>query len=321
MPAKIGFAIISHSEPEQLLRLVKTLTGLYDSPPIACHHDFGKCPLSTRPFPLNVRFVHPHWNTSWGHISVTKALLSAVSLVRESDPDWYVLLSGSDYPVRQPREVLAELQDSTFDAYIDHRLIRHGYMPPGQTEQQGFRCPAYIPIALARYYYPIVWLPHPRQTSFSGIPAGQWLPRLVDPKHWSQYLVLKSDAIARTVNKRNRYLPIFAGEMWFTANRKAVGRLLDRSTEKLLRRLRHRFASDEALMQTVWCNQPDLNISPDSRRYTDWNKGGPHPKWIEEADFDSITATKAHFARKFRADSRVLDAVDRMLLKRASRVA
>jgi Core-2/I-Branching enzyme len=321
MPAKIGFAVLSHSEPEQLLRLMRTLTSMYDSPPIACHHDFGKCQLNTKPFPLNIKFVYPHCKTSWGHVSIPEAVLRALSLLRESDPDWYVLLSGCDYPVRPAAKVLEELQNSSFDAYIDNRLILPGYIPPGQIGQEAFSSPKYIAEALRRYYYPQVWLPHPHRPSLKGISAWERMRRIANPRYWEMIAVLKSPALARVVNKWNHTLPIYAGEMWFTVNRKAVGHLLKETSKKLLHRYRRRFAADESFFHTVLCNEPDLNICSDDKRYTDWSAGGIHPKWIEQSDFERISSANAHFARKFRADGRLLDSVDRMLLKRASRVA
>lgn len=321
MPPKIAFAIVSHSEPEQLLRLVRTLSSMYDSPPIGCHHDFGKCQLDIRRFPSNVKFAHPHLSTQWAHITIPKAILKALSVARESDADWYVVLSGCDYPVRSSMEVLEELHNSPYDAYIDHRLIQYGHMPPSQHAKYGFKAPGYIYLALVRYYYPWLWLPHPAQASFSNVSLRERMRRIVNRHHWRTWLVVKSDAAARLVNRWHQHPPIYAGDLWFTVNRKSADRLLGEGAQKVLRRFRYRFASDETFFHTVLCNEPDLNVCPDSKRYVDWNDCGPHPKWLDESDFDSIVAAKAHFARKFRADRRILDAVDRMLLKRASRVA
>jgi len=120
MSVKIGFAILSYNEPEQLLRLVKTLNAMFGDPPIVCHHDFSKCSLDETPFPSNVRFVHPHVVTERGLISVPLALLKAFRLLREHDqPDWYVPLSGCDYPVRPADEIIAQFSKTEFHAYCD----------------------------------------------------------------------------------------------------------------------------------------------------------------------------------------------------------
>ncbi|MEI9974443.1 MAG: hypothetical protein WDO73_21815 [Ignavibacteriota bacterium] len=80
---------------------------------------------------------------------------------------------------------------------------------------------------------------------------------------------------------------------------KAVDRLLDPSVEVLANRFKRRLASDEAIFHTVWCNQPDLKICPNSKRYNDWKAGGAHPKWLDESDFEKIVQSGAHFAESF----------------------
>ena len=79
---KIGFVILLDNEPEQLLRLVKTLNAMFGDPPIASHHDFSQCPLNEKVFPRNVRFVHPHVVTRWGDMSAPLGALKAFSLLR-----------------------------------------------------------------------------------------------------------------------------------------------------------------------------------------------------------------------------------------------
>jgi hypothetical protein len=57
MAREIGFVIISHNQPQQLLRLVRRLQSLYDNPPIAVHHDFAQSPIRRDEFPSDVKFV------------------------------------------------------------------------------------------------------------------------------------------------------------------------------------------------------------------------------------------------------------------------
>ena len=52
MSKRIGFVILSHNNPQQLLRLVRCLQRIYDNPPIAIHHDIGQSPLRRRRFPV-----------------------------------------------------------------------------------------------------------------------------------------------------------------------------------------------------------------------------------------------------------------------------
>ena len=312
---KIGFAIVSHNEPGQLLRLASTLTNLYGDVPIACHHDFSRAPCNIYRFPSNTKFVRPHTRTAWGHFSVSLAMLAALRLLRESaQPDWVVLLSGSDYPIRRPELVLEELKNSPYDAYLDHREIRHGFMPPAQTAECGFSRPSYIDVALVRYYYHMIALPHPKGAAFAGVPIGEAMRRIVRRENWTRYMVLKSDLVNRVVRHFRQPLRIFAGDVWFEAKVKIVDRLLDPSMDKLKEIFRNRLVPEEAIFHTWLCNQADLKICADSKRYSDWTAGGPHPKWLAESDFAKMLASSNHFARKFHADGRTADLVDRLLL-------
>jgi hypothetical protein len=307
MSVKIGFAILSYNEPGQLLRLVRTLNAMFGEPPIVFHHDFSKCSLDEAALPSNVRFVHPHMDTIRGHISVPVALLKAFRLLREHDrPDWFVPMSGSDYPVRPAEEIIAEFSNSNFDAYLDHREIVYSAAPPAEKDRDGsFDRPSWVPLAYDRYcsYRFNYWPVFSKEKLMAGrIPLNRrrvvWFrnPRITG---W-----LQPDRPAR----------IFAGDFAFMANHKAVDRLLDPSVEKLIRYFEAREAPDEALFQTVLCNQSDVRICKDPRRYANWSDIDPHPKWLEVSDVPKILASGALFARKFRPDGVAQAFIDRTVL-------
>ena len=96
----------------------------------------------------------------------------------------------------------------------------------------------------------------------------------------------------------------------------AVGHLLDDpSMRRLVRYYRGREAPDESLFHTALCNQPDLRICKDHKRYADWTSGEAHPKWLEASDVPKILGSGAHFARKFRQDGLVQEFIDRTVLR------
>jgi hypothetical protein len=306
MPIKIGFALITYNEPERLLRLVNTLNSMFSSPPIVCHHDFSQCPLDEALFPPNVRFVHPHITTGWCHINTPLSVLKAFSLLREKDrPDWYVLLSGSDYPVRPAAEIEAELSNSTYDAYLDNREILYRAVPTGQTAQSGYGRPSWISLAYDRYCaIRCFWLPLPSRKLLA---SGNFsLHR--------KYFYIRNPHLLRRIQS-DRPSRIYGGAFWIQANQKAVDILLDDpSTEELVRYFGERLVPEESLFQTVLCNRPELRICKDHKRYEDWSEGGSHPKWLEESDVPKIRASGAHFARKVRSDGVVQDLIDQTLL-------
>lgn len=309
MFAKIGFAVLSHSEPGQILRLIGGLNAMFGDPPIVCHHDFGKCFLDETVFPNNARFVHPHLATKWGHINVPLAALKAFNLLKEyAQPDWFVLLSGSDYPVRSAEAILSELSDSNYDAYLDHREILYRAVPPGQTRRDGgfgFGRPSWISLAYDRYCsVPLFWWPRlSRKLLLKGAFPLQ-----------KKYVFLRHPSILRWIH-RDPPTQIYGGDFWFQANRAAVDRLLnDRSLAAVAQYLSRRRNVDESFFHTVLCNQQDLRICKDHKRYEDWSRDGKHPKWLETSDVPKILASGAHFARKFRPDGFVQGFIDRTVL-------
>ena len=307
MFVKIGFAILSHNEPGQLLRLISGLNAIFGDPPIVCHHDFGKCFLDEAVFPANVRFVHPHMATRWGHINVPLAALRAFSLLKSyAQPDWFVLLSGSDYPVRSADAIIRDLLNSNYDAYLDNREILYHAVPPGQTAQDyGFGRPSWISLAYDRYFsVPLFWWPRLSKTLLlSGAFPLQ-----------RKYVFLRNPSILRWLQS-DRPSRIYGGDFWFQANQRAIDRLLtDPAVPRVLAYYERRRNVDESLFHTLLCSQPDLRICKDNKRYEDWSRDGKHPKWLEISDVPKILASDAHFARKFRPDGVVQEFIDQTVL-------
>lgn len=293
MPFKIGFVVLTHNAPQQLLRLVTTLNAMFGKPPIACHHDFGQCPLDEALFPKNLQFVHPHFATHWGHISVPLGALKAFALLRKHEqPDWIFLLSGSDYPVRTAEEIVTDLSNSKCDAYLDHLEVPSDAPPWDQTtkEKAGERLDW---MALAHNRYWTIRVP-----SKKSLLTGSFLFRQEElfPVH-NRYIewVLRRFQFSRPSR-------IYAGDFWFHGNEKAIGRLLDYPfMRKLVRYYHSRENPEESIYQTALCNQADLLICKNHKRYADWTDCESHPRWLTASDMPKIAASGAYFARKFQA--------------------
>lgn len=308
MSPQIGFVILSHREPRQLLRLVRTLNRLYGDPPIACHHDMAQCPIDTAPFPDNVRFVAPSVRTGWAKWSVVRAFLAALELLyRDADPDWFVLLSGADYPIKPAETVRAELAATAADALIDYRQVgdtvqsaleRFG---PRNPELDQFESDGNRRLKWSHYEGAELWFPILRFND-----AG----RRVRPGRFTWHLPFASPFAPFSPD-----FPCFYGDHWITADRRAARLLLTPSERhrRLQRHLHRRAIPEECYYQTVLCNEPGLTLDRDNRRYAQWNGGGAHPQQLGIADLPAIMASNAHFARKFDHDDPVLDRIDAVL--------
>ncbi len=304
MSTTIGFVVVSHDKPAQLLRLIRRLMKLYGNPPIVCHHDFSKCSLEGFDFPKEVTFVRPHIETKWGGISVCLAFVAALHAMyqRADSPDWFVFLSGADYPVRPAQTVLDQLSLGGFDAYLDHRLVEYPWTPDPSVKYApyAFDSAAWVPLAYDRYVALRFWLPW-----------YSWARRKP-----VKIIVgnLRSQVLIRLFTPFSETLKCYGGSGWFTCNRKAAERLLAQNLENrsLLAHYSRKFAADESLSQTILCNQPDLKISKNDMRYIDGSLGGPHQKTLGMEDVPGILASGAHFARKFdlAKGAEVFDAID-----------
>jgi Core-2/I-Branching enzyme len=297
MSLSLGFAILSHNEPAQLLRLTRTLTVMFDGPAIACHHDFSQCPLDVNLFSPNVRFVRPHVETRWAHISVSLATLEALNCLRNhANPEWFVFLSGSDYPVRSADAIIKDLSSTRYDAFL-------GSQPMFETREVRYGVPGWVGEAWDRYCVQTCSVPLPsRDLKFGFLPLRR------------KKLDIRNPTMVRLILRaKGCPVRIFGGDAWFEANRKAVDRLLAASIHRLLRYFRDRFGPDEALFHTVLCNQKDVALGP-AKRYVDWSNGGCNPKVLDMSDVPRMVGSGAHFARKFDRNGVVQDFLDKTIL-------
>lgn len=113
-----SFAILNHENPARLLRLINALNGMFDTPPISCHHDFGQCVLREEDFPSNVVFVRPSISTNWGGFSLVEASVMALRNCLSFAPRWTYLLSGADHPISTPQRMLQDLQAEPWSAHM-----------------------------------------------------------------------------------------------------------------------------------------------------------------------------------------------------------
>lgn len=137
---RIGFALLTHDRPERVIRLARTLRRAFPESAIACHHDTSQSNLDPAALP-GAALVAAPCATAWGHSSVVEGALEALRLLRATvpAPDWYYLLSGSDFPIKPARQIFRELAAADCDVFIDHTPILKGPPPDRFVEVRQFR--------------------------------------------------------------------------------------------------------------------------------------------------------------------------------------
>jgi hypothetical protein len=284
----IGFILLTHEKPHQALRLIRRLNELYAFPPIVCHHDFSQSDFPQNQAPGNLSFVRPHVRTRWGDFSLVEATLRAMRrmLDRPDGPDWFVLLSGADYPIKPAWKVRDDFQQAGCDAHLDHTLIDPA------------RCDNAWKLAYRSRYFCLP-VSVPGWTKTRGF---HWRTLKLPHRLSSWFLPFSRD------------FPCSAGSQWFNLNRRAAEYILAQ-TQANPRVYRHFGVTnfpDEAYFQTTLANARFLSLHPNHFRYIDWSSDGPKPKTLDLTDLPKLIASPAHFARKFSLDRvDLLDALDR----------
>jgi hypothetical protein len=312
MTTPIGFVLLVNpfNKLEQTARLVRKLNAMFASPPIAVHHDFGKNPNFISNCPENVRLVHPHVNTKWADFSCIEAAIKALRLLYSgpNKPDWFVYLSGSDYPIKPADKILTDLQSSPFDAHIQHLPLQYNH-------------------------YPTWWQESAFKRSCSVRITIPWITRrlsLTTRNYWLYHPLFTRGRLPYS----DRLKP-FAGEAWFCANHRAAKAILDfYDTDRVLaEHCRQILVPEETYFHTVLANAPGLKVNQNFFRYIDWSAGhghskpmflnevpnvcassGSNPRVLTCADLPNIMNSSAHFARKFddRVDAAILDELDNL---------
>jgi hypothetical protein len=301
MKSGLGFVLITHSNPEQILFLCKRLTSGFNAAPIAIHHDFGKVELDKEAFPENVSFVEDWIPTRWGRFSIVDATLRALrTLYRDNDPDWFIVLSGSDYPIKTADAVLDDLGKSGFDAHLDYREVHYSKVrrPP----DYGDYC-----------YSHSAWVREPYNRYMA---VGLGFFKLATRFKWKRdAFYLRWHVLVKLFTPFRGGIKCFAGDFWLTGNRKVATVLLKDSNlvRTMTAHFRKRPIPDEGYLHTVLLNTPGIKVSPDNKRYTDWSGCVGHPKWLKESDFPELLVSQDYFARKFEFNPELFQKLDRMI--------
>ena len=299
------YVVLSHRMPDQVVRLVRRVRELSPDAAVLVRYDRGRGflpELEDAPDP-HVDVLVESATVVWGGWSMVEATERAFARARERfDPDWTVLVSGQDWPVRDLAAWEKELVGSGFDAVVNGNPVELD--PSGRfrmTERD---------LLLARWTHR--WWTLPRVPVLSRVPTrirlgilgrfartGQWYQRPVMLRQLPRELGWK-------VGVRRRHgLPdgwrLRKGEQWLAASRHALAEL-DRAVAADGRGRRFFATShipDESWFQTALTSIPGLRVA-DGR--VSWHRfdrsGAPSAALLTLGDVPVVTASGSPFARK-----------------------
>jgi Core-2/I-Branching enzyme len=283
-PMSIAYLILAHSGLGFLNRLIASLND--DNCTFYVHVDRKEGNNYASDL-TNVRVLSDRSDVNWACYSQTQAEIKVLQQAIKSNCDYYILISGSDYPIR-PKQFLYELLASG-NEFLSTCKVPTEHKPLSRFES---------------YYF-------------------DYNRRARSAKTYSLRFAEAALRIART--KKQVPFELYAGSSWFALTRAAVTHLLttleeDPSYERFFRTC---LCSDEAMFHTILANSRFKDRITHNLTYTDWSSN-PAPAIISDKHIElfrrQMKFTSVYgeytpfFARKFdTSDTRILDLVDRQL--------
>ncbi|HYZ12825.1 MAG TPA: beta-1,6-N-acetylglucosaminyltransferase [Actinomycetota bacterium] len=311
---KIAFLVCSHTNPDQVARLVRLLSAhdgassvVVDHSEYDSHLDRGR--LARLP---GVRILDRRHPVEWGDFSFIDIILGDVRWVMDNvDFDWLIVLSGQDYAIRPLPDIEAFLASTPYDGFVSGSPVE-SLKPRSAREARRryyyryFRVPG-LPSVIARRLH--AW------ASASG--RTDALSKRLTPV---TVKALPDGSVVYVGFRRIRTpftpaFPCYRGGFWITLSAKAVA-AVDRFVQenpKYVRYYRRTRVPDESFFNTILLNDPTLNICRDDRRYVRFPPHrSPRPDVLSIEDLEPMLASGKDFARKFdtRIDGAILDALD-----------
>jgi len=263
---KIAYLIVAHNNYEHLKRLITALDEH------ACRfyiHIDKKSPLPHLKAD-NIIFLQDRVNVHWSGFSMVRVTLNLLHRAIADENDYFVLISGADYPI-QP------------NSYLYEKLKEGGeYI----TIKKG--CDEYNPLSRYKYYY---FTDHYNRRNKSKLTTRFFL--------WFQKMLRKLQI------KKKIPFQLYTGTQWFILSQACVKYILEEAegNKNYVRFFKTAFCSDEGFFQTIIGNSEFYHQTKDNLTYADWSVD-PGPAIITEQHIDILKNVKEKFfARKFNDDS------------------
>lgn len=294
---KIAYLILAHINPRVIERAIAAL----DSEDCAFFvHIDQKSDITkfSRIAGKNVFFTEKRVPVYWGQFSQVEAILLLLQKAMQGPEryDYFVLASGSDYPLRSTEYISAFFREHYGSEFIS--------MVKVPSEAAG--------------------KPLSRMNTFM-VPSSQPIRR---------FLVRAMARLGLAQRDYRKYLgslEAYSGSTWWALTQEACHYILDfvQSNPKVADYFRNTFASDEAFFHTILGNSKFQSRIRRNLMYDDWTARGASPETISdrhiarfeaqpEVTLDDVYGSgEALFARKF-SDGQLalLQRVDEMILRK-----
>lgn len=302
---KIAYLVLAHNTPNHLRRLISALSTPSSTFFIHLDQKSDMAPFAGLAAD-NVSFTRERVPVYWGDFSQVEAILVLLrtAFVDPRGFDRFVLLSGSDYPLRSAAAI-----ERFFAERHDLEFIDMVAMPSADGQKPLSR--------LTTYQLP------PGRTARSN-KIRRFLSQVGGKLYFRNYKAVFRD------------LAPYGGSTWWAFSRAAASHVLaftDRE-QALVRFFRNMVSPDEQYFQTILANSPFRSRIVRALTYALWTPGSPNPATlsVENLPFFASTSTFSDssglgagemlFARKFADDAADLIAqIDQQIRDKERRAA
>ena len=296
------YIVLCHRAPEQVLALVQRIKTLSPTAEILLRHDQPPGYLES----VDTRRVGAHLLRSdipvgWGGWEMVAATLEALDAARVTGADWFVIVSGQDWPARDLSEWEWEVCDLNAGAVVSSRPIA-AKPTPGRRITEDFAL-------RARYYYR--WRKLPSVPFLTRLPAAlrSAIRRVILRTSWRQrfFIICPLPRDSGYVVGHPRLRAPFAsslrcmkGEQWLAMSAHAHDRLRLHIAARpdLVNYYRTTFVPDESFVQTILVNDPEVVIHSGRVSWHEFVGLDPHPSDLTLEHIAAVAASRAPFARK-----------------------
>lgn len=307
---KICYLIMSHKDPEQIYRLIRTIKTFNPNSHIILSHDSINCSLDISILQkfsgVDVQFTtgeRGDFSLIYKYFSAIKHLFS-----NNIDFDWLVTLSGQDYPT-QPLSELEDLLSTTeYDGFLEYFQV---FSPES---------PWSIREGSQRYLYQY-------QNNFFSLP--KWIISILKPIKIVNYLQpfirinfsygLRIGFKLQSIFNDNFHC--YGGYFFSILSKQCVQYLDDfyHKDYRVIEYYKSVLLPEESFIQTLLVNSKKFKLYNECKHYYDFSKTSHgHPVILTEKDYTAMTQTKYYFARKFdvKVDSKILDILDQEFFRK-----
>jgi hypothetical protein len=301
---KIAYLILAHNTPSHMARLVRALNSPNAAFFVHIDRKSDISPFQKQLSGHNITFLEDRVDVYWGDVSDVEATIKLIKRGLSDSPDssYFVLLSGSDYPLRGPR-------------YIEDFLSRHRGSEFINLVQMP--CDAVgKPIERLENY----WLRTPFKSQFMIRIVGKL-------NHWNTKLKL----IRRDYLNALKDVAPYAGSQWWALTVDVCRYILAfvHSKPEVVKFFNNVLLPDESFFQTIIGNSEFAKHVTRNLTFTDWSRPTGGPAIIDRDHLDAfvqmgrVVADDPYgrgellFARKFMDNSSELtDFIDAHLINR-----